>query len=492
MSPIKLNRTTFRGITQAELPAYEPAAVRPAIVHIGLGSFHRAHMARYTHDLMNIDAGALGWGILGAGLLPDDACLHAMLASQDGLYTLVERGGAGERVSLIGSLAGTILAAGDSSALLDAMTRTETSIVSLTVTSHGYCLDPATRQLDLTHPMIVADLADPERPHSAIGLIVEAYRRRMERGAPAFTALSCDNIEHNGRVLARAVLDYAALRSPDLVIWIAREARFPNSMVDRITPRTQADDIAGLVDRHGIDDAAPVFSESFIQWVIEDDFADGRPDWDRVGAQFVPDITPYERMKLRLLNASHLAIAGPARLIGYGYIHEAMGDDLLWRYMRALMDRETEPTLLPVPGVDLPAYKAALIDRFANPAIRDSVERVNTDAALNYLLDPIRDRLAADAPIDLLAFGVAAWIRRIRGRDQEGRPIEIRHPLAALLRERAEAGRADPGPVLAIESLFGNLADNAAFLAAVGRQLAAIYAVGMRAALTALAKEQGF
>ena len=492
MSPIKPSRAGFRAIGGAELPAYEPAAVRPGIVHIGLGSFHRAHMARYTHALMNVDATALEWGILGAGLLPEDARLHDALAPQDWLYTLVERGRADERVSLIGSLAGMLLAADDSSALLDAMSRPETSIVSLTVTSHGYCLDPATRQLDPAHPMIVADLADPERPHSAIGLIVEAYRRRMLRGVAAFTALSCDNIEHNGRVLARAVLDYAALRSADLVTWIAREARFPNSMVDRITPLIQADDVPDIAARYGVDDAAPVFCESFTQWVIEDDFADGRPDWDRVGAQFVPDVTPYERMKLRLLNASHLAIAGPARLIGYSHIHEAMSDDLLRRYMRALMDRETGPTVPPVPGVDLPAYKAALVDRFANPAIQDSVERVNTDAALNYLLDPARARLAANASIDLLAFGVAAWIRRVQGKDQEGRPIDIRHPLAALLRERAEAGGADPRPVLAIETLFGDLACNPVFVAAVGKQLGAIYALGMRAALTMLAKDLRF
>ncbi|MET0377274.1 MAG: mannitol dehydrogenase family protein [Rhizorhabdus sp.] len=492
MALIKPSRANLRAVVSAELPHYDPAAVRPGIVHIGLGGFHRAHMARYTHDLMNLDTAALGWGIVGAGLLPDDARLHAALAPQDWLYTLVERGGKGETVSLIGSLAGMILAAGDSAGLLDAMARPETRIVSLTVTSHGYCLSSATKRLDPGHPLIAADLADPEHPHSAIGLIVEACRRRMLSGIPAFTALSCDNIEHNGRVLAQAVLDYAALRSPELAEWIARAARFPSTMVDRITPVTRAGDVAHLADIHGIVDAWPVFSERFSQWVIEDDFADGRPDWDRVGAQFVPDVEPYERMKLRLLNASHLAIAGPARLIGYTYIHEAMADDLLRRYMAALMDRETGPTLLPVPGVDLPAYKAKLIDRFANPAIQDGVDRVNADAALNYLLDPIRDRLAVRAPIELLAFGVAAWIRRVRGRDQEGRTIEVRHPLATQLRERAEAGGCDPGPVLAIETLFGDLATNPVFVASVGKQLAGIYAVGMRAALTALAKELDF
>ncbi|MES2498046.1 MAG: mannitol dehydrogenase family protein [Pseudomonadota bacterium] len=491
MTAIRPSRATLPTMRAAEPPAFDPASVRPGIVHIGPGAFHRAHMARYTHELMTTDPAALGWGILGAGLMPTDAALCAALREQDWLYTLVERGD-GERLRLIGSLADMIMADEDSAKLLDAIARPETRIVSLTVTEHGYCLDPATKRLDRDHPMIVRDLGDPGQPHSAIGIIVEGYCRRMLAGAPAFTAMSCDNIHNNGHVLAQAVLDYAALRSAALAGWIAREARFPSTMVDRITPVTRAEDIADLAARHGIDDHCPVFCESFSQWVIEDDFADGRPDWDSVGAQFVPDVAPYERMKLRLLNASHLAIAGPGRLIGYDYVHETMGDDLLRRYMRALMDRETGPTLLPVPGIDLDRYKATLIERFANPAIRDHVERVNTDAALNYLLDPIRDRLERDEPVDLLAFGVAAWIRRVRGRDEQGCPIDIRHPLAALLRERATEGGADPMPVLRISSLFGSLADNAAFVAATRRSLAAIHALGCRDALDRLAREQGF
>jgi mannitol 2-dehydrogenase len=480
-----------RSLSGAVRPAFDPTSVRPGIVHIGPGNFHRAHMARYTHELMEADPSALGWGIVGAGLMPGDRVLGEALAAQDWLYTLVERG-EGERLRLVGSLAGMIMADDDPGALLDAIVGPATRIVSLTVTEHGYCLDPATRRLERSHPAIARDLADPERPHSAVGIIAEAYRRRMLAGGRAFTAMSCDNIQHNGPVLVQAVLDYAALRSPELAGWIASEARFPSTMVDRITPMTRAEDIAYLAARHGMDDRCPVFCESFSQWVIEDDFADGRPDWDRVGAQFVPDVTPYEIMKLRLLNASHLAISGPGRLIGYGYVHEAIGDDLLRRYMRALMDRETGPTLPPVPGIDLTAYKASLIDRFANPAIRDSVERVNTDAALNYLLDPIREQLDRGQPVELLGFGVAAWIRRVRGEDERGAPIDVRHPLAALLRERAIAGGPDPMPVLRIESLFGTLADDAAFVAAIGRSLAAVYALGCRAALGTLAKEQDF
>jgi len=453
-------------------------------------------MARYTHALMNRSAAALGWGIVGAGLLPADRRIRDALASQDHLYTLVERDGSAETIEIIGSLADIVFAGEDSMALLDAIGRPEIRIVSLTVTEHGYCLDPATKRLAPNHPAIAADLAHPEHPKSAIGILVESYRRRRETGTRPFTALSCDNIQHNGHVLKQAVLDLATLRDPDLTRWIEREARFPSTMVDRITPVTQAGDIADLAARHGIADAWPVVSERFTQWVIEDDFVDGRPDWDTVGAQFVTDVAPYEFMKLRLLNASHLAIAGLGRLIGYETIDETMRDDRIRRYMAALMERETGPTLLPVPGidlptykVDLPTYKAELIARFANPAIRDTVERVNTDAALNYLLDPVRDRLASEGAIDLLALGVAAWLRRVRGIDEDGAAIDVRHPLAALLREKAIEGGRDPAPLLSITSLFGSLGEDRRFVAAVGRHLAAIYEDGAAGALDACLRD---
>ncbi len=493
MSPIMPCRAHLPALAgRAALPGYDPSDVRPGIVHLGLGNFHRAHMARYTHELMAIDPTALGWGIVGGGLLAADSRLHAALVAQDWLYTLVERGEGKERLAVIGSLAGMVLGAGDSGKLLDRIVNRATRIVSLTVTEHGYCLDPATRRLDQYHPAVADDLADPEHPQSAIGLIVEAYRRRMIAGAPAFTAMSCDNIQHNGDVLAQAVLDMAALRSAELAAWIAAEGRFPNTMVDRITPVTRAEDRADLVARHGIDDAAPVFCERFSQWVIEDQFADGRPAWETVGAHFVADVGPYERMKLRLLNASHLAVCAPARLIGHEFVHEAMEDGLLRRYMRVLMDRETGPTLQPVPGIDLDDYKMTLVERFANPAIEDRVERVNTDAPLNYLLDPVRDRLAAGEPVDLLGFAVAAWIRRMRGEDEFGAPIAIHHPLAAAIRARAVAGGSDPRPVLGIESLFGELGRDERFVAPVARSLAAIYDEGCGAALGRLAQERIF
>ena len=491
MTPIKLCRASLPQLDRrAAIPAYDPAAVRGGIVHLGLGGFHRAHMARYTHALMNLDRQNLGWGITGAGLMPADARIVQALAPQDWLYTLVERDIDTETVRIIGSLASVIHAALEPETLLAAIDRPETRIVSLTVTEHGYCLSAATKRLDLSHTAIAADIADPAHPRSAIGIIVEAYRRRMAAGGKPFTAMSCDNIQHNGHVLKQAVRDLAEARDPALAAWIATHGRFPSTMVDRITPVTQPDDIADLAQRHGIADAWPVFSETFTQWVIEDDFADGRPDWDLVGAQFVADVAPYEFMKLRLLNASHLAISGPGRLIGYTYIDETMRDPDISAYMAALMDRETGPTLMPVPGVDIAAYKRKLIERFANPNIRDTVERVNTDAALNYLLDPVRDRLARGQSINLLAFAVAAWLRRVRGEDEAGAPIDVRHPLADLLSQRALEGGADPMPLLRIAPLFGDLADDAVFTSAVGQWLGSLYAVGAAQTLKAVLAAQ--
>ena len=493
MKPVDLNRANLARLpASVRVPAYDVGQVTPGIVHLGLGGFHRAHMARYTHALMERRADALAFGIVGAGLRPADKAMFDSLAPQDGLYALIERSGAEEAVTVIGALAGLAYAGDDPAALLDAIADPRIRIVSLTVTENGYCLNPATKRLDPEHPLIRRDLADPARPASAIGVVVEALRRRRDEGGAAFTALTCDNIQHNGAVLRGAVLALARLRDPALADWIEANAAFPNTMVDRITPVTSPADIADLAGRHGVADRWPVVCETFTQWIIEDRFAAGRPAWEDVGAQFVADVAPYEAMKLRLLNASHLAVAGLGRLAGLTYIDETMREPLLRGYMAALIDRETGPTLPAVPGIDLAAYKRTLIERFANPAIKDTVERVNTDAPLNVLLDPIRDRLRSGGGVDLLALALAAWMRRLGGRDDEGRPIEIRHPLAALLRERAAAGGPDPAPLLAVEPLFGNLGRDPDLAEPVGRWLASLHERGSLATLRRAAAELGF
>lgn len=493
MSAVDLSRATLPMLrAPIRVPGFDPAAVSPGIVHLGLGNFHRAHMARYTHALMERRPDALGFGIVGAGLLPTDRRMQDSLAPQDQLYTLVERSGTAETVSVIASLAELVFAGESTAELLDVMDRPGIRIVSLTVTENGYCLNRFDKRLDPEHPLIRQDLADPARPRSAIGVLVEAYRRRYAAGRPAFTALSCDNIQLNGAVLCRAVLDLAALRDPALADWIGAEAAFPSTMVDRITPATTPADTAALEARYGLRDRCPVFSESFTQWVIEDRFTAGRPAWEEVGAQFVANVAPYEAMKLRLLNTSHLAVAGLGHLAGHGFIHECLQDADLAAYMTALMDRETGPTLPPVPGIDLAAYKRTLLERFGNPAIRDTVERVNTDAPLNVLLDPIRDRLHRGETVELLALALAAWLRRMRGEDEQGRPIALRHPLAAVLRERAIAGGEDPGPLLGIEALFGDLGADPRLAGPVRRWLDLLYRLGARRTLANARGELGF
>lgn len=493
MDAITLSRDHLPTL-QADIavPQYNLSNVKPGIVHLGLGGFHRAHMARYTHDLMQRDPAALSWGIAGAGLMPSDRAMQERLAPQDWLYTLVEREIHTETVSVIGALSEVIFAGDTSAGLLDAIDRPGIRIVSLTVTENGYCLNPATKALDAGHRLIKLDLAEPACPHSAIGIIVEAYRRRMASGQKPFTALSCDNIQHNGHVLRAAVLALANLRDPKLAEWIETHGRFPSTMVDRITPVTTQADTASLEVNYKLVDRWPVFAERFTQWVIEDDFVDGRPAWEDVGAQFVTDVAPYEFMKLRLLNASHLAVSGLGRLAGYVTIDETMADPLFPRFMAALMERETGPTLLPVPGIDLALYKRTLIERFANPAIKDTVERVNTDAPLNILVDPIRDRLASGGSIDLLALALAAWLRRIRGEDEQQKPIEIRHPMADLLRNAAIEGGSDPTSLLSIAPLFGELGQNDRLLRTVRHWLTALYQDGSLATLASAASELDF
>jgi mannitol 2-dehydrogenase len=368
-------------------------------------------MARYMHDLMECRGDAAKWGIVGVGMLPADVRVRDALTPQDALYTLIERQDGNEAATVIESVSEVIFAGESSKAAVLAIDDPAIRIVSLTATENGYCRNAATKTLDRDHRAIAYDLAHPGKPHSAVGILVEAYRRRTAARAPAFTALTCDNIQHNGVVLRDAVLALAGWRDEALAEWIADNASFASTMVDRITPVTTPAQVEDFTARFDLVDRRPIFCERFRQWVIEDDFVAGRPAWEEVGAQIVADVAPYEFMKLRLLNASHLSIAGLGRLMGYIYIDETIRDPALRSYMRALMDRETGPTLPAVPGVDLEGYKTQLIERFGNVAIKDTVDRVNADAPINLLLDPIHDRLVAGANVDLLALALAAWIR---------------------------------------------------------------------------------
>jgi len=460
-------------------PRYDRGALGVGIVHIGLGAFHRAHQAVYTDDALNRSGG--DWGIAGVSLLSPDT--RDALRSQGGLYTLGVRDEAGERLRVIGSVVEALVAPENPGAVLARLTHPGARVVTVTVTEKGYCHNPATGELDERRPDIRHDLGDPGLPSTLPGFLVEAIRRRRAAGAPPFTVLSCDNLPHNGSVTAGILQAYASLLEPGLDRWIADHVACPSSMVDRIVPATAEEDRARVAASLGLVDAAPVVTEPFSQWVFEDRFPSGRPEWEAFGAEPVADVRPYEAMKLRLLNASHSCIAYLGYLAGYQTVAEAIADPVFERFVATLMDEEVTPTLKMPAGANLAGYKAALLARFANPALRHRTWQIAMDGTQKLpqrLLATIRERLAAGAPFDRLALGVAGWMRYARGVDETGRPIDVRDPLAERLRKLAEeagpvAGRLAPA-LLSVREVFGDdLPANPAFVDAVTAALDGLF-----------------
>ena len=447
------------------VPRYDRRLVTPGIVHIGVGGFHRAHEAVYLDDLM---AQALGreWGICGVGLRPADKAMRNALIPQDCLYTVVARSAEGDAARVVGSLVRYLFAPEETEAVLDALAAPQTRIVSLTITEGGYNFNQATGAFNAEHPDVVHDLANPAHPTSVFGYLAEALDRRRLLNLPAFTVLSCDNVPENGDMARTTLLAFAALRDPALHDWIADQVAFPNSMVDRITPQTTDADREMVQDEFGIEDAWPVVCEPFRQWIIEDHFSNGRPPLEQVGVQFTSDVRPYEMMKLRLLNASHSAMGYLGFLAGFPFIHEIMADDVFRAYVKRLMDEEVTPLLAPVPGVDLAEYKATLLTRFANPAIKDQTTRICLDGSSKvpkFLLPSLREALGW-GPSALLTLAVAGWFRYLRGEDEEGRSYVLDDPRADELQRLARLGGADPRPLLGLTDLFGDLGQSAALV----------------------------
>ncbi|MEO7235583.1 MAG: mannitol dehydrogenase family protein [Lapillicoccus sp.] len=474
-------------------PGYDRSQVVPGIVHFGVGGFHRAHQAMYLDTLMN-QGRALDWGIVGVGTMPQDARMRDVLTAQDGLYTLVLKHPDGRREPrVIGSLLRYLLAADDPGAVLTAMTAASTRIVSLTITEGGYLFHPATGELDAQHPLLQPDLVPGAVPSTPFGFVVEALRRRRQEGTTPFTVMSCDNIPGNGDVARRMITAFARLKDPALADWIESSVHFPNSMVDRITPVTAPEDIAALREEFGVEDAWPVVCEPFTQWALEDSFEGGpagRPPFEDVGVQLVPDVEPYELMKLRLLNASHQALCYLGYLSGYRYAHEVCQDPLFVDFLLAYMDREATPTLHEVPGVDLTAYKHQLIQRFANPEVRDTLARLcaeSSDRIPKWLVPVIRTNLEQDGEIERSALVVASWARYAEGVDEQGRPIEVVDQLKDRVTAAASRQREEPLAFIEDEQLFGDLAAHERFAQAYRRWLDSLNEVGARATLERLA-----
>jgi mannitol 2-dehydrogenase len=471
------------------VPTYDRSAVSTGIVHFGVGGFHRAHQAMVVDRLMN-EGKALDWGICGVGVLPFDARMRDVMADQNGLYTLVLKHADGTREArVIGSIVEYLFAPDDPTAVLEKMASPSTRIVSLTVTEGGYNVDQVTGEFDGGNPAIAADLQPGATPTTVFAYVTEALRLRRERGIEPFTVMSCDNIQGNGHVAQAMFVAFARLKDPELAAWIESTVRFPNSMVDRITPVTSDADRAEVSERFGVEDAWPVVAEPFFQWVLEDDFGLGRPPFEDAGVQVVADVEPYELMKLRLLNASHQGMCYFGYLGGYRYAHEAAADPLISSFLLGYMDREASPTLKPVPGIDLAAYKHTLIERFSNPEVRDTLARLcaeSSDRIPKWLVPVIREQLATDGEIALSAAIVASWARYAEGTDEAGRPIEVVDRLRDQLVPLARSQREHPTAFIENRQLFGDLAKNERFVAAYLEALQSLFERGSLATLRAL------
>lgn len=465
-------------------PAYARGGLNPGIVHIGVGNFHRAHQAWYLHRLMN-EGLAQDWAIIGAGVRQGDAIMREKLLAQDCLTTLVELRPDGTRAEVCGAMIDFLPVDPDNASLIAQMTEPAIRIVSLTVTEGGYFVNPATGAFDAAHPNIAHDAANPIHPRTAFGAIVAALRIRRDTGMGPFTVQSCDNLSGNGDITRDTVLGLARLSDPALAAWIATNCTFPNSMVDCIVPATGVAEIAAA-RAFGIEDAAPVTHENYRQWVIEDAFCAGRPDWERVGVIFTDDVHAYEAMKIRILNAGHQVLANAGELLGLATIADCMADASVSAFWRKVEMEEIVPHVASVPGMTPEAYVRLIESRFSNPAIRDTTRRVAFDGSSRhsgFVLPILRDALAAGSSISGLALVEALWARMCEGTREDGSPIEPNDPAWDRLKTLAEAARSHLGAWLGQSEIYGDLGTDTRFASAFEAWSSLIQDRGTRAAL---------
>jgi fructuronate reductase len=476
----RLNFATLEHLPSDVAPRVDPCALPIGIVHLGIGAFHRAHQAVYTEDAIAAQGG--DWGIFGVS--QRSPAVVEQLAPQDGLYTLAERDGAGERLRVIGAVREVAWAQADAAAVRERIAAPGTRVISLTVTEKGYHHDPSTNRLDLDDPAVAADLADGGS-RTVVAQVAHGLARRRDRDAGPVTVLCCDNLPDNGRVLRGLVTDFVAhsTHADGLGDWIAADVRFPSTMVDRITPATTTEDLARIASELGARDEAAVVTEPFTQWVIEDDFAAGRPAWERAGAIMTGDVRPYEQIKLRMLNGAHSALAYLAVLAGCELVSDAVRPDAPFlAVLQALMATDVAPTLTVPESFDLAAYQEQLLERFANPALRHRTIQITMDGSQKLpmrLLGTIRDRRRAGAEPVAASLGVAAWMRFVSARRSDrGRPLTVEDPLAGEIADRLrgrEEAEAVVDTLLAMRQIFdAELAADDAWRALLVDQLHAL------------------
>jgi len=460
-------------------PAYDRGKLTAGILHFGPGNFHRAHQQIYLQELLNQNKD-LDWAIVGASIMPNDEALRAALLAQDCLGSVIEQSATASTARISGAMI-DYLPVGDVHAILDCLSDPAIRIVSLTVTEGGYFVDAETGMFNDQHPAVIADAANIDAPKTVFGIIVNALRARRDKGEPAFTVMSCDNLPHNGVVASGAVIGLARLVDEQLANWIEANASFPNGMVDRIAPATGDRERQLIVEEHGILDGYPVFCEDYLQWVLEDKFVNGRPQLEQVGVQFVDDVTPFETMKIRILNGGHAVLAYPAGLLEIEFADQAMQHPLIIGFLDKIERQEIIPTVPRVPGTDLQSYYTLISSRFSNPKIGDTIRRLCFDGSNRqpkFIVPTLRERIASGSSIDGLAIVCAFWCRYCFGETESGTIIEANDPSWSSLKEAATAARDDPAIWLGMEDVYGTLSDNQQFKDAFTYYLNALWRNG--------------
>jgi mannitol 2-dehydrogenase len=483
----KLNLVTVRGL-QAEVatPRYARSSLTPGIVHIGVGNFHRAHLAVYLDDLFNMGLDH-DWAIIGAGVMPHDEVMRDKLAAQDFLTTIVEQDAHRVSARVTGSMI-DFIPPSDRKRLLATLADPAIRIVSLTVTEGGYMINPSTGKFDPAHPALQRDAKYPADPTSAFGLILHGLKARKARGLQPFTVMSCDNIPHNGVVTRNAVAGLARLTDAALADWIETHVSFPNAMVDRIAPATTDRERRFALEKFGIEDAWPVFCEEYIQWVVSGEFPAGRPQFEKVGAQFVEDVTPFEYMKIRILNGGHAVIAYAGSLLDVHFVHDAMAHPLVGGFFAKVEQDEIIPTVMPVPGMNLQDYYKLIHRRFSNPKIGDTERRLAFDGSNRqpkFIVPVIADNLKAGHSISGLALESALWCRYCAGTTDSGKIVEPNDPIWPRLNALALQAKSDPLLWLSMDDIYGDVGKDETFRKAFADWLTMVWRDGTAKALQA-------
>ncbi|NNE11548.1 MAG: mannitol dehydrogenase family protein [Ilumatobacter sp.] len=460
-----------------QVARYDRVGLRRSIVHIGVGGFHRAHLATYVDELAA--AGDRDWSIVGAGVLPGDARMASVLADQDHLFTLITRGADDTDVRVIGSIVDFVLSTNGVDPLAEAIADPTTQIVSLTVTEGGYPIDDATGEFRADSPNAA--------PGSAFDAITAGLELRMTRGAGPITVLSCDNVLGNGRATRTATIGCAHGRSEELADWIDEHVAFPNSMVDRITPATTDADRAWLADTHGLADAWPVVTEPFRQWVVEDHFAADRLPLEMLDVIVTDDVEPYELMKLRLLNAGHSCLAYLSALLGHQTVDVAMADPTVRSFVEGFLRTEARPTIETVAGIDLDEYVTSLVERFSNPNIGDQIARLCLDGSAKFpkfLMPTVVTQVERDGPLDLAALALAGWCEYLRLGSSANAGFELSaDPALDRAVACAQASEAEPAAFLEFDEVFDPSLRSGRFADAFTSAVLAIRERGVRSAI---------